>query len=217
MRAPPRLKATRQMSWMAAPVGLVTTPTMRGSVGMARFRSGAKRPSAPSLALRRSRASEARRAPRLDEFGHELQPAAGSPERGAPPEPHSRAVDAEGPHARGDVGLVDDDVDRGLLLLVLEAEVEVPARRGARPGNLALHPHGARERVVERALDGAVELRHAEHARLGRRRRRRGRRARGEVEREGPLVVHGAIGAPLVARLKGRARRGPLYGALVVG
>ena len=38
---------------------------------------------------------------------------------------------------------VDDDVDRRVLLLVLEAEVEVPARRRARVGHLALDPDRA--------------------------------------------------------------------------
>ena len=52
-----RRVTTRRKSRTAAPVGDVTRPTRRGSVGSARFRAGSKRPSAASRAFSCSKAS----------------------------------------------------------------------------------------------------------------------------------------------------------------
>ncbi len=46
-----RARNTRRMSWIAAPVGEVTTPMRRGTGGSARLRSAANKPSAASLAF----------------------------------------------------------------------------------------------------------------------------------------------------------------------
>ena len=92
----------------------------------------AKSPSAASFALSRSSASSsAPRPARLHAVGDELQPAPRRPEGGPASQADARPVDAERPHPGRHVRAVHDDVDRRVLLLVLEAEVEVAARRRA--------------------------------------------------------------------------------------
>ena len=102
----------------------------------------------------------------LQAIGDELQPAARGPERRLAAQAEPRAVDAERAHSRRHVRAVHHDVDRRLFALVLQAEIEVTARRGASAGDFALDPDGRREGVFDGALDRAIELRHAERAGL---------------------------------------------------
>ena len=114
----------------------------------------------------------------LDAIADELQLPARRPVRRLSAHSYACSVLDQSTPARGHLRAIEDHVDRGVLLLVLHAEVHVPARGRARAADLALDPELGDERALERAADHAPELGDREDAWLGLRRRRRTGRQR---------------------------------------
>ncbi len=200
MRAPPRRKATLHTSWMTAPPALVTTPTMRGSLGKARLRAAAKSPSAASFSF--SFASASSSAPLPDCSARSamncIRPR-GAQNEGLPRSRSRAPSTTSAPRARRDVRLVHGDVDRRLLVLVAQAEVQMSTRGRTRAGDLAFDPDRLGERAVERALDGPPELGDGE--------REPWRRARRRLPAAGAGDGSGAAGAaPRPARARPQPR-----------
>jgi acetyl-CoA carboxylase, biotin carboxylase subunit len=119
----------------------------------------------------------------------ELDPSPRGPERGAAAYPNACSVDAELTHPRGHVRTVRNDLDPRLFALVLEAKVQMSARRLASVGDLALDPYRLCEFLIENCANRAIELSHTERARLGIGRFRRPRR---EVEGQAAIFGHRA-------------------------
>ena len=128
---------------------------------------------------------------RLRAVGDELESAARGPERRLAAQSYACAVDQEGPHTRRDVRPVHDNVDGRVLVLILQAEIEVTAGGGTHAGHLALNPHRHRETSFERTLDRAIECSHGQRMfRIGTRARRRFRFAgAGNIVRSGLTSV----------------------------
>ena len=128
---------------------------------------GREEPLGPELLLQLlERLEERAFAGGLHAIADELQLAARRPVRRLSTDTHARAVLDERAASRRDLRAIEHDVDRRLFVLVLHAEVDVPARRGAGAAHLSFHPELARERTLERAPDGAPELCDGEDARL---------------------------------------------------
>ena len=88
---------------------------------------------------------------RLDAIADELQLAAGRPVRRLAAHAHARAVLDQRATARRDLRPIEDDVDRGVLALVLQREVDVAARRRPRAAHLTLDPQLGSERALQRS------------------------------------------------------------------
>ena len=129
---------------------------------------------------------------RLHPVGHEMPSAARGPGRGQPRRLNARLVDAERRVRGRDRRAVHDDVDRRLLALVLEREVEVAARRRPSAADLALDDDRPSEGALDGPLDGAIELAHRQRPRglVRRRLRVRRRLLRREVQRQAAVLGH---------------------------
>ena len=103
---------------------------------------------------------------RLRPVGNELKSTARRPKRRFAPEPHAGPICTKRAHAWRDGRSIQDDVHRGVFLLVLQAKVEMAACDGTRVTHLALDPHGFRKHVIHRVFDGSVEFGDAEGPRL---------------------------------------------------
>ena len=88
----------------------------------------------------------------------ELQPPARGPDGGAPAQLNAGAVDDQ--KTRSDGGrAVHHAIDNRVLSLVLEGEIDMPARGGLGARHLADHPHVERG-PLDRALQSPIEIGH---------------------------------------------------------